>query len=231
MPRVFTYNAHDCVGRDGVYSPARIVEVLRSLDADVVGLQEITLDHAGDLIDYLEAETGMAAVDGTVFDRGVGRYGNLLLSRFPVLDYRLHNLSYGDREPRGLIDAIVEMAGEPCRVAVTHLGLASPERREQLRRLAVLLGDSDERTVLLGDFNVWLTNRPFRALQHVGFAMTRVRSYRTWPLAMLPLDRIMARGALTMSSARRHDTPQTRIASDHFPVGVDLHLRAHSYAH
>ena len=53
MPRVATYNVHDCIGRDGVYSPSRIVEVLRSLEADVVALQEITLDPAGEVLGCL----------------------------------------------------------------------------------------------------------------------------------------------------------------------------------
>lgn len=70
MPGIATYNTCGCIGRDGRYSPERIAQVILELRADVVALQEVTLDHAGDLIGYLERTTGMWAVDGTVFDRG-----------------------------------------------------------------------------------------------------------------------------------------------------------------
>jgi len=70
--RVATYNVHDCVGRDGVYAPDRIAAIVADLRADLVALQEITLDHAGDVVALLERTTAMHAIDGTLFERGVG---------------------------------------------------------------------------------------------------------------------------------------------------------------
>ena len=83
--RVATYNVHDCIGRDRRYDPKRIAGIVDALDADVVALQEVTLDHQGDLLATLQGETHMHMVDGTLLPRGIGRYGNLLLSRWPVI--------------------------------------------------------------------------------------------------------------------------------------------------
>ena len=39
--RVATYNIHKCRGLDGRVRPARILDVLREVDADIIALQEV----------------------------------------------------------------------------------------------------------------------------------------------------------------------------------------------
>jgi endonuclease/exonuclease/phosphatase family metal-dependent hydrolase len=39
--RVATYNIHRCRGLDGRTNPARIADVIRAIDADIVALQEV----------------------------------------------------------------------------------------------------------------------------------------------------------------------------------------------
>jgi endonuclease/exonuclease/phosphatase family metal-dependent hydrolase len=222
--RVATYNTHDCIGRDGNYAPERIADVILEMRVDVVALQEITLDHAGDLAAQLEKTTGMLTVDGTIFGRGVGRYGNVLLTRYSILEQVLHDLSYPGCEPRGVIDTVLVIDGNPLRVLATHLGLTTPERGVQLRRLADLLFDDQHPTVLLGDFNVWLTRRPFVELRNLGFTYTEIRTFPTWPFPVLPLDRIFVRAPAVIRSCSRHDSPKSWIASDHFPVVADMEI-------
>lgn len=82
--RVATYNIHDGVGRDRRYDPMRIVNILCEINADVLALQEVTLDHAGEFKQCF-ASTGMQVTDGTVFEHHKGHYGNLLLTRQPVI--------------------------------------------------------------------------------------------------------------------------------------------------
>jgi endonuclease/exonuclease/phosphatase family metal-dependent hydrolase len=219
---VATYNTHDCIGRDGKYAPERIAGVIMEMRVDVVALQEITLDHAGDVAALLEKTTGMHTVDGTIFGRGVGRYGNILLSRYAIREQILHDLSYPGCEPRGVIDTVLAIDGNPLRVLATHLGLTTPERSDQLRRLADLLLDDLRPAVLLGDFNVWLTRRPFVELRNLGFTYTDIRSFPTWSFPMLPLDRIFVRAPTVIKRCSRHDSPNARLASDHFPVVADL---------
>src|SRR4051812_23604100 len=38
---VATYNIHRCYGPDGIYEPRRVAEVLKEINADLVGLQEV----------------------------------------------------------------------------------------------------------------------------------------------------------------------------------------------
>jgi len=224
MLRVATYNAHDCIGRDGHYAPDRIAQVISALNADVVALQEITLDHAGDVLASLEAATGLKAIDGTLFERGVGRYGNLLLTRQPVISQALHDVSFDGKEPRGLVEAEIEVQGRPCRVFATHLGLASRERRHQLAWIGTLLGQSAGAAILMGDFNVWFGRAAFRPLQDSGFSGTHVRSFPTWLKPLFPLDRVFARAPARVVKSWRSEELPVRTASDHFPIVADIFL-------
>ena len=229
MLRVATYNAHDCIGRDGIYSPERIAKVVSDLDADVVALQEITLDLAGDLLARLENATGMRAIDGTLFERGVGRYGNLLLTRHPVLAQTLHDLSFAAREPRGIVDAELLVGGQTIKVTATHLGLAWKERSDQIGRISKLLADSSEPAILMGDFNVWFGSKAFEPLMDDGFVQAPVSSYPTWFVPVLRLDRIFVRSPAVVTRTWRHDSTTARIASDHFPVAADLEIRKQDF--
>ena len=161
---------------------------------------------------------------GTIFGRGVGRYGNVLLSRYGIREQVLRDLSFPGCEPRGVIDTVLVSNGKPLRVLATHLGLTIAERSDQLRRLADLLSDDLHPTVLLGDFNVWLTRRPFVELRKLGFACTNIRTFPTWHFPMLPLDRIFVRAPAVIKNCSRHESPNSRMASDHFPVVADMEI-------
>ena len=217
-----TYNVHDCIGRDGAYDPARIATIVAAMDADVVALQEVTLDHAGDVLATLQRVTGMQAVDGTLFDRGVGRYGNLLLTRHAVTAQRLHDLSFTGREPRGMLDATVDIGGHSWRVAATHLGLKTVERRQQIECIATLLAGDERPAVVMGDFNVWLGSKAFAPLFDIGFAHRSVRSFPTAWMPLLALDRVFVRVPSESHHHWRYDEPPVSRASDHFPVVVDI---------
>ena len=222
MLRVATYNAHDCIGRDGVYAPERIARLVSDLHADVVALQEITLDHAGDVLGCLERITQLQAIDGTLFDRGVGRYGNLLLTRNQVIEQNLHDLSVAGHEPRGLVEASVQIADRAWRVLATHLGLSRRERLEQIARISRLLVDDSRPTLIMGDFNIWLGAGAFEPLAELGFRQERVGSFPTRLLPLLSLDKIWVRRPARILRCWRYESPVAKIASDHFPVLADL---------
>jgi len=223
MLRVATYNTHDCVGRDRRYAPERIAGVLAELRADIIALQEITLDSGGAMHALLERASGLRAFAGTLVQRGPGRYGNVLLTRQGApAGHRLQDLSVGSYEPRGLIDADLHIAGHAWRVLATHLGLAFRERRAQIARIAALAADDPRPTLLMGDLNVWLGVRALAPLRRIGFGGRSIGSFPTWLLPFLPLDRILVRGPASATRCWRHDSTAARIASDHFPIVAEL---------
>ncbi len=140
----------------------RAPQQTREIGADIVALQEVEnrgdASHESLQLDYLATELGMTSVPGLRIVRHWKEYGNALLTRFPVLDVHRHNLSVTWREPRGAIDATLDVGnGTSIRVLATHLGLGRIERRFQTMQLAKLIdaGDPQLPCLVLGDMNEW----------------------------------------------------------------------------
>ncbi len=224
MLRVATYNAHNCIGRDRHFLPERITEVLLSLNAQVIALQEITLDAAGELQRHLEKTLDMQIMDGTLFERGTGRYGNVLLSRYRIVEQRLHDLSFAGRERRGLLDVVLDDDGQRFHIFATHLGLARWERRWQIDQLCSRLAVRPGPSLLLGDFNAWRGGMELRPITALGFEHLPVRSFPTWRRPLLTLDHVFSRPPAVLQRCWRHDTPLSRVASDHYPIIAEIQM-------
>lgn len=218
-----SYNVHRCVGVDGRRDPARIAEIIRELDADIVGLQEVDSrngpHHEHRQMDYLAHATGFHAVAGPTILESDRYYGNILLTRFPVLVVRRTDLSVPGREPRGILDVDLDIHGLTVRVLVTHFGLRFGERRYQTERLLEALAiEPHDPLILLGDLNDWL--RRGYAVRKLTAVLGEVPAHRTFParFPIAALDRIWARPLEALESVRVCRTPKTRIASDHLPL-------------
>ena len=225
--RVATYNVHRCVGLDRRRDAARVVSVIQELEADIVGLQEV--DNRSDGIresaqmDFLAKEAGYDSLPGPTIKHSNGHYGNVLLTRWPVLESREIDLCFSCREPRGAIEAVMNIHDYRVRVIVTHLGLSGEERRYQIGRLVNVLGkDSLPLTVLLGDINEWL---PVSwGLRQVNRILGRPPARRSFPSRrpFLALDRIWVRPKEAMEKIWVHATKLSRQASDHLPVVAEI---------
>lgn len=219
--RLATWNIHMGIGRDGKRDLARTARVIKQMDLDLIGLQEVD-NHVGDDGDDLELLgelTGMTVVAGPTMQRNQGDYGNALLTRLPVVHVERYDLSVKQREPRGLLIVHQDWHGKILQVAVTHLGLRPGERRMQVPRLIEYLSAAERRPlILMGDFNEWLFwGRPMRWLRaHFG----PVRSPKTFPARwpLLRLDHILADPPDFLQRKEVFLSPLSRLASDHLPV-------------
>lgn len=255
--RVATYNIHRCVGTDGHYDPRRIAAVLRELNADIIGLQEVDAalkathverrrrrDHKVPVpeglpelkgqtqLEYLAEATGMHPVEGYLIHHTWGLHGNALLSKFPVTDTRRIDLTVrGGRSRRGAVDVGVQIDGKEVRLVVAHLGVTLWERHFQVGRLIKALGeDRTPLMIMLGDFNLWVSMLP--KLRRFNRRLGHAPIARTFPsrLPMLSLDRIWTQPSAALTTVHAHRTPLSRIASDHLPLigHVDFtHHRKH----
>jgi endonuclease/exonuclease/phosphatase family metal-dependent hydrolase len=231
---VATYNVHSSVGRDRACDPDRILAVLDEIQPDLMALQEVghrRIDGPrGDQFAYFEARAGMHAVPGLNLLFGRRPFGNILLSRWPVLAVRRIDLSVEGREPRGAIDAEFDVAGQKLRVIATHLGLWPGERRRQIERLRHALAHEPYMpTIIMGDFNVYGRGR--RGLQQLGAPAGGKDAPASFParFPLLGLDRIWTRPNALLLSVRAHRSPLACAASDHLPVVARIGLR-HAHA-
>src|SRR5689334_20672600 len=102
--RLATYNIHKARGMDGRTRPSRIAEVLRQVDADVIALQEVlSFGRTGhvDQANFLGHELGYTTVVGENRKHRGAAYGNVVLSRLPVIGSCNYDVSVPGREERG----------------------------------------------------------------------------------------------------------------------------------
>jgi endonuclease/exonuclease/phosphatase family metal-dependent hydrolase len=152
---VLSWNIQNGKGVDGVVDLARIAALIREMgDPDVVCLQEVSrglalegagtpdqMAELGALFPEHEVIFG-AAVDNDPGGKGARwQFGNMLLSRLPVLSRQQHLLprpAVADARHmvRQAIDVILACADRRLRVVTTHLEFHSAlQRRSQVQRL------------------------------------------------------------------------------------------------
>ncbi|MFO1081767.1 MAG: endonuclease/exonuclease/phosphatase family protein [Reyranellaceae bacterium] len=222
--RLMTWNIHGAVGRNPRFDLERVVALVRRHAPDIVALQEIDSRRAagGNPFAVLRQALGEHAVDARTVSTADGDYGQALISRWPLAETAIHDLTWGAREPRRAIATSVRTPSGPLRVIATHLGLSLRERHRQALTLQRLVGARREATVALGDFNDWFWVGSVRRC--LARDLPSCSAPRTFParLPLFRLDRIYLwpPGALVAS---RTD-PEARRLSDHLPVIADLRL-------
>ena len=228
--RVATYNIHKCVGFDRRTDPDRVARVLRELDADILCLQEVVdaphtavWNQATRLAEALE---GYTPVFGSNRELHGGGYGNLTLTRLPVLGSTNHDLSE-KREPRGALQTDLHLGRFTLHVFNIHLGTGHFERRAQARRLfsESILAQPDLHgpRLVLGDFNEWTRGLATRLLKRE-FATFQPRHAlqfpRTFPglAPILTLDHCYFDPPLVLHHSELWRSPTALVASDHLPL-------------
>lgn len=202
MTSILTWNIQCGLGCDGRVDLARIARVAQAMgDSDVLCFQEVArndpgYDDGADQLARLQALfPGYQAFFGVALDRaGTGgerrQFGNLLLSRLPVLQVFHHLLPHPAEAgikhmQRQAIEAVVATPAGPLRVVMTHLEYYSAAHRaaqiERLRALQAEVAENEARPpkpaaspydpvprpaalVLCGDLNFLPHEDEYRAL-------------------------------------------------------------------
>ncbi len=153
--KLIQWNIQWCCGLDGKVDPRRIVEAARSFaDFDVLCLQEVAINYpalagsAGE--DQVAALSSLLPEYEPVFaiavdvpgEHGVRRrFGNMILSRYPVLQVFRHSLPWPAEDnvpsmPRAALEAVLDTPLGLVRVTTTHLAYYSEAQRDgQVGRL------------------------------------------------------------------------------------------------
>ncbi len=227
-----SYNIHKCVGSDRRFDPERVRTVIGEIGADVIALQEADRrfgDRAG-LLDLpaLARDTGLVPVPVSNGHRGHGWHGNLVLVREGAVR-GLHQIALPGLEPRGALVVDIDLATGPVRVVAAHLGLL---RHSRLLQVEALLQHARESTgrpvVMMGDLNEWRRQgrSSLKRFQPMFGPLGRgVPSFPSY-FPMLALDRVLALPQELIVSTEAHDTPLSRLASDHLPVKAVIRLGA-----
>jgi endonuclease/exonuclease/phosphatase family metal-dependent hydrolase len=231
LVRIATFNIlHGRSPADDRVDVDRLAAAVKALDADVLGLQEVDRDQPRSMNADLTAVAAeamgavdsqfVAALSGTPGGTwmaatgdeqpGAASYGIALLSRYPVVSWRVVRLPalpgrvpvwfrgaraptvVGD-EPRVAVAAVLDGPHGQFTVTCTHLSFVPGWNSVQLRRLVRSLAGTREPLVLLGDLNM----EPRQAARVSG--MRPLAAGTTFPLEepTRQLDHVLVRGGLT----------------------------------
>jgi endonuclease/exonuclease/phosphatase family metal-dependent hydrolase len=211
--RIATFNIlHGRSLADGRVDVDRLADAVRGLDADVLGLQEVDRDQPRSLGADLTAVAAeamgavdsqfVAALSGTPGGTwmaatgdeqpGSASYGVALLSRFPVISWRVVRLAplrakvpllspvtrrifLARDEPRVAVAAVLDGPFGEFTVCNTHLSFIPGWNTLQLRRLVRSLAGTRQPLVLMGDLNM----QPRQAVRASG--LTPLATAATFP--------------------------------------------------
>ena len=235
--KILSYNIQYGVGLDGRFDPERIARSLEG--ADIIALQEVTRNfHRNGNADLVaifrdlkpqyfcafwpacEIDAGSAIESGRAVDRRF-QFGNMILSRFPILSTRLLPLprtrTISPINPqRGATEALIDTPSGPLRVYSVHLDHVYPaERIAQISYLkaraisygiegGAMTGGADfgfhelphpDDFVLMGDFNM-VPESP----EYCAMAGTRDAFYGRSLRLENPVDALAHLGRLTPDS-------------------------------
>lgn len=229
--RIATFNIlHGRSLDDGRVDVDRLASAVKTLDADVLGLQEVDRDQPRSLGADLTAVAAeamgavdhqfVAALSGTPGGTwmaatgeeqpGSASYGIALLSRYPVISWRVVRLPplrasvplwspqsrrpfLARDEPRVAVAAVLDAPQGQVTVCNTHLSFIPGWNTSQLRRLVRSLEGTREPLVLMGDLNM-----ERRQAARNG-RMTPIASAPTFPVGRptRQLDHVLVRGPIS----------------------------------
>ena len=237
--RVLCYNIHYGQGMDGAYDLERLAAVIRSVNPDLVALQEVDAGvrrsggaHQARRLGEL---TGLQVRYGPTQHYQGGLFGNAVLTRLPILDVHIQPLPYTEATPeletypRGAIAVTVQAPdGKPLRFISTHFQHNLPEDRlAQARAINEHFTTGPSlRSLLAGDMNATPEEAPVTEL------------LRAWEHA---IDEARAPSSPSQSPKRRIDyifhrpagafrvlysrVVEEVMASDHHPVFAEFSLQ------
>ncbi len=175
--RVVTYNIQQGYDQNGVRSYEGQLELIRSLNPDIVGLQESDVARFSggnaDVVRTMAEGLNMYSYYGP---RTVnGTFGIALLSRFPIENPRTFYM-YSLGEQTAAIMANVFINGTPYVILVTHLGNGGPmiQQEQVLSQI-----EKQPNVIAMGDFNF--------DLESDQYALTRQSFASAWELAGSPV--------------------------------------------
>ncbi len=220
--RLASYNIRKAVGLDRRRDPGRVLDVINSIGADVIALQEADKRLGARpaalprhmIADHTDFDVAPLAANGV----SLGWHGNALLVRKGLEVSDPVRITLPGLEPRGAVAAVI---GGRLRVAGVHLGLMRRHRHGQLRAIRKALARFVRPTAVMGDFNEWHPQQGLEEFQGDFEMHAPGKSFHaSRPVAAL--DRIGLTRQLRFEDGGVVETKLSRIASDHLPVWIDV---------
>ncbi len=237
--RIMTYNVHTCRGMDGRLSPMRIAKTIEQYNPDIVALQELDIgrkrskhnDQARMIADILEMDHFFAPA----IELDDEKYGDAILSRFPIRLVKADILPFDERnpgkEPRGALWVEADIRGKKLQIINTHLGLTSREREKQINYLLSKqwMGAIPEgrAAILCGDFNFTKRSKLYKSCTQrfkESGQTSKITATYGGKYPIVRLDHIFFTPDIKIKNTITANSKLAQISSDHRPVIAEFYL-------
>jgi len=155
--RLLTFNIRHGVDENGIEGLDSIIKSIKETGAEIIALQEVDkfMPRSGfkDQAKEIAEALGYNYVYGETINLLGIKYGNAILSTFPIIQHENMKLYSKGIETRGLLKAVVDVNGILYNVYTTHLGLNSDERIRQIEQINQVIEEDSGYVILMGDFN------------------------------------------------------------------------------
>lgn len=170
--RILDWNIHSMVNAAGMVDPEAVAEVIEAQHADVVTLQEATrgwlIAGTTDEAEWLARRLNMSYAWSPAAD---SEFGNLLLSRYPIVSSQAVPLPYVDGpQHRSFVVANIDIgSGNLVRVIGAHLeSNTARTHHAQVQAMLAHVG-SQQPTIIAGDMNMQPTEPDVPLFAQAGF--------------------------------------------------------------
>ena len=155
--RVLTLNIHSAIDWQNHFNLEGLAKLINDLNPDVVGLQEVdrfwsSVSQFQDIPGELALRTKMFAAFSVSRERNNGFFGNLVLSKYPILQMWTEDMP-GSLERRSFIYAQINLKGSKINFLTTHLGLSVSDRLEQVNAMFECIREIKGPLIISGDLN------------------------------------------------------------------------------
>ncbi len=145
-------------GADAGLDLTKIGDVIKAQNLDIVGMQEI--DYKTKRANYIDQPAKLAEAAGMPYyvfipaiDYQGGKYGTLILSKYPIVSSEVIKLESWDKEGRALGHAVIDVNGQQLDFFNTHLSYEDKALRKLQFAQVAAKTKGCENFILTGDFN------------------------------------------------------------------------------
>lgn len=202
--RLVCYNIHKGMDEFRRVTLLQLIKYLKSLDADVICLQEV-LYYQFNMMKLILKMDGVFAIH--VHNKKM-KFGICILSKEKIIKSN-HILLTSKKEQRGMLS--IDRENEV--IINTHLGLDSEERKTQISEILNFAKNKDKNIIICGDFNEENINlSSYKDVAKYLFE-DRKATFNKWRIDYIFCSKV--------TKVKSYQVDQV-FYSDHFPIMIEM---------
>ena len=202
--RLVCYNIHKGMDEFRRVTLLQLIKYLKSLDADVICLQEV-LYYQFNMMKLILKMDGVFAIH--VHNKKM-KFGICILSKEKIIKSN-HILLTSKKEKRGMLS--IDRENEV--IINTHLGLDSEERKTQISEILNFAKNKDKNIIICGDFNEENINlSSYKDVAKYLFE-DRKATFNKWRIDYIFCSKV--------TKVKSYQVDQV-FYSDHFPIMIEM---------